>query len=185
MQFLSELWMPILIATALCVALSALVWRALPFHKTERRRLPTEPGVLEALRQDAPPPGLYAFPFVMGGDANRPDIKAALRKGPVGFVTIKAGGPTATGRMMAQAVAFYLIVTVFTAYVAWHSLKLGSPYLSVFRIVGTVTTMTYGLGMVQESIWFARPWKSWLYTALDSLLYGTATAGVFGWLWPQ
>jgi hypothetical protein len=185
MQFLSELWLPILIATALCFMLSAAVWRALPFHKTEWRRLSTEPGVLEALRKDAPTPGLYAFPFVMGGDANRSDIKVALQKGPVGFVTIRANGPMVMGRMMAQTIVFFLGVTILTAYVAWHSLKLGAPYLSVFRIVGAVTSMTYGLGLVQESIWFARPWKSWAYTMFDSLLYGTVTAGVFGWLWPK
>ena len=184
MQFVSELWAPILIATALCFVLSALFWTALPYHTKERRRLPTEQRMLDALRHDAPPPGLYAFPFVMGGDVNRPDIRAALHKGPVGFVTITANGPASMAKRLAQTMVFHLSVTTLTAYVAWQSLKLGSAYLDVFRVVGVVTAMTYGLGMTPESIWFGRPWKSWTFTLLDSGFYATVTAGVFGWLWP-
>lgn len=186
MRFFSELWVPILVSGAFCFVWSAIAWMVLPHHKTEWRRLPSEPDVLDALRNTPAPPGLYAFPFAMGADVNRADVKAAMVKGPVGYLTIGRPGVANMGKMMAQSVVFYLVTSTLAAYVAWHAgLGLGAPYRSVFRIVGTVVTMAYVLGSVPESIWFARPWKSWLYTLGDGVMMGLLTAGVFGWLWPQ
>lgn len=186
MQFLSELWIPILVSGAVCFVWAAVVWMVLPHHKSEWKRLPTEPDVLEALHKNPPAPGLYSFPFAMGGDLNRPDIKAALERGPVGFVAIAPSGPMNMGKMMTQSVVFYLVTSTLAAYVAWHAgLGLGAPYLSVFRIVATVATMAYVLGTVPESIWFGRPWKSWGYGVFDGAVMGMLTAGVFGWLWPK
>ena len=188
MQFLTDLWMPILVSAAICFVWAAIAWMALPHHKTEWKRLPSEPDVLDALRKSMPPPGLYAFPFARGADMNRPDIKTAMEKGPVGFVTIGPSGAMNMGKMMAQSVVFYLVTSTLAAYVAWHAAPgshLGVPYLTTFRIVGTVATMAYVLGTVPESIWFARPWKSWAYTLFDGTVMGLMTAGSFGWLWPK
>ncbi|HLA89478.1 MAG TPA: hypothetical protein VJL28_03470 [Gemmatimonadaceae bacterium] len=186
MRFLSELWMPILVSGAFCFVWSAIAWTVLPHHKTEWRRLPSEPDVLDALRRTPPPGGLYTFPFAMGADMNRADLKVAMERGPVGFVTIGKAGVPNMGKMMAQSVVFYLVTSTLAAYVAWNAgLGLGAPYRSVFRLVGTVVTMAYVLGSVPESIWFARPWKSWGYQLFDGIVAGLITAGVFGWLWPQ
>lgn len=188
MQFLSELWMPILVSGGICFVWSAVAWIALPHHKHEWRRLSTEPDVLSALRKDPPSPGLYTFPYAMHADLNRADIRTALEKGPVGFITVGRNGVPNMGKMMGQSVLFYLVTSTLAAYVAWHAApgsKLGVPYLTTFRIVGTVATMAYGLGTIPESIWFARPWKSWGYQMVDGTVMGLLTAGVFGWLWPK
>ncbi len=186
MEFLSELWNPILVSGVGCFVVSALAWTALPHHKSELRRLPTEPEVLEALRRHMPPPGLYTFPFSVDRDKDRADIKVALQKGPVGFVTIGHPGRASTGKMMIQMLVYFMVSSFLIAYVAWHAkLGLGAPFLAVFRIVGTIATMTYALGAVPESIWFARPWKSFGLQLADSLAYGLVTAGIFGVLWPK
>ena len=40
------------------------------------------------------------------------------------------------------------------------------------------------MAVVQDAIWFGRPWSSAWKVLGDALLYGLMTAGVFGWLWP-
>jgi hypothetical protein len=188
MQFLAELWMPILLSGGVCFVWSALAWTVLPHHKRDLRRLSGEPDVLTALRKDPPPPGRYSFPFSRGADLNRADMRTALERGPVGFVTIGRNGVPHMGSMMGQSALFHLTVCALVAYVAWHAApgsKLGTPYLSTFRVVGTVSIMAYALGTTPESIWFARPWKSWASQALDATVMGLLTAGVFGWLWPK
>jgi hypothetical protein len=44
--------------------------------------------------------------------------------------------------------------------------------------------MGYGLGLLQNSIWYKRNWSATLKSVFDSLIYGLVTAGAFGWLWP-
>ncbi len=186
MRFLSELWIPILVSGGMCFVWATLAWVILPYHQTEWKRLPTEHDVLEALRKNIPPPGLYSFPFARGTDRTRADIRAALEKGPVGYVAITTAGRVDMSRMVVQSIIYYLLVSTLVAYVAWNAgLKLGAPYLSVFRMVGIVTTMAYVLGSVPESIWFGRPWKSWAIQLGDGVGFGVVTAATFAWLWPQ
>jgi hypothetical protein len=78
---------------------------------------------------------------------------------------------------------FYLIVSLLVAYVSWHAVEPDAKYLEVFRIAGTVASMSYILGTVPDSIWFGRPWANFRRQALDGLVFGLATGGVFGWLW--
>jgi len=86
---------------------------------------------------------------------------------------------------MAQSMVYYLLVSIIVAYVAGHVLPAGTPYLQVFRVVGTVSWLAYGFGVVPESIWFSRPWSSTFKQIFDALLYGLVTAGTFGWRWPH
>ena len=60
-----------------------------------------------------------------------------------------------------------------------------TPYLTVFRIVGTVTFAGYALALAQYSIWYGRAWSITLKSMFDGLIYALLTGGVFGWLWPQ
>jgi hypothetical protein len=87
------------------------------------------------------------------------------------------------GPMMGKAFAYNVVVSLLVAYVSWHALGPGAPYLSVFRIAGAVAAMSYVLATVPESIWFGRPWRSFWLQALDGTVYGLFTGGVFGWLW--
>jgi hypothetical protein len=69
--------------------------------------------------------------------------------------------------------------------VAAHSLVPGAEYLKVFRIVGTVGFLAYGMGQFPAAIWMGKPWKVAWKEAFDALVYGLLTAGTFGWLWPR
>lgn len=188
MRFLYELWIPIVVSSGFCFVWSAIAWAVLPHHKKEWKRLSTEPDVLAALRKDMPKPGQYQLPFSMRADLKRADTKTALETGPVGFIRIGKSGVPNLARMMGQSVLFYLLTTSLVASLAWYvapGSKLGPQYLTTFRVVATTATMAYVLGAIPESIWFARPWKSWFYQVIDGAVMGLMTAAIFGWLWPK
>jgi hypothetical protein len=185
MDFVLELWKPILLGGIAVFVLSALVWTVFPHHRKEWAAFTNEPAVADALRAGSPAPGLYSMPFMSDmKELGTPDGKARMEQGPVAYVTIAPNGVPAMGPMMAKSAAYNIVVAVFVAYVAWHALGPGAEYLAVFRVVGTVTFMSYALGVVPESIWFARPWKSFALQTFDALLYALVMAGVFGWLRP-
>ena len=184
MHFLFDLWVPILASGLGVFFMSALVWTALPTHKTEFGKFANEDAVLAALRASAAVPGRYVAPYM--GDpaaAGTPEGRARLEKGPIAHITVAPPWNPGMGPMLIKSALSSILISVFTAYVAWHSLPQGAAYLAVFRITGTITFMTYSLGAMSESIWFARPWKSFGLQAFDALLYAGVAAGVFGWLW--
>jgi len=186
MTFLLQLWMPILLSAVVVFVLSALAWTAMPHHKHEWQPLPDEDAVITAMRANPPAPGQYTIPFYADPKArDNPVVREKLMKGPVGFITIIPNGMGAMGPMMVKSFAFNVIVSFLVAYVAWHALGEGASYLAVFRQVGAVASMSYVLAAVPESIWFGRPWRSFWLQAIDGLVFGLFTAGVFGWLWPR
>lgn len=184
MQFMVELWIPILVSGLAVFVLSALVWTVFPHHRKEFAPLSNEAAVMDALRAGNPAPGRYVAPHMADHKASgTPEGKARLERGPVAFITIAPNGLPSMGPMMAKSLLYNIVVAIFVAYIASHSIDAGAAYLHVFRITGCIAFAAYALGTVPESIWFARPWSSWLLGAFDSLLYALVLAGIFGWLW--
>jgi hypothetical protein len=185
MQFLTTLWMPILVSGLAVFVMSALVWTALPHHRKEFHGLPNDDAVLGAIRGGKPSPGLYMTPFFGSQEARgTAEAKAKMEAGPMAFITVMPGGNRSMGPMMAQSAVANLLIASFVAYLAYHTLPAGAEYLTVFRITGTATFMAYGLAHIPDSIWFGRPWTSYLLGAFDALLYALIAGGIFGWLWP-
>lgn len=185
MEFLSQLWMPIVVSGFIVFALSALAWTVMPHHKKDFTGLPNAEAVQSLMRQNPPSPGQYAVPWVsdMRG-LEDPKVKEMMMQGPRAYITVVPNGMPSMGPMMVQSLVFYLIVSTLVAYVSWHALPAGADYLEVFRIAGTTASMSYILATVPDSIWFGRPWGNFGRQAMDGLIFGLATAGVFGWLWP-
>jgi hypothetical protein len=71
------------------------------------------------------------------------------------------------------------------AYIAAHTRPAGAPYLSVFRVVGSVAALAYAAAPVPGATWFSRSWGSTTREHFDGLVFGLVTAGIFGWLWPR
>jgi hypothetical protein len=182
----TALIVPIVISAVLVFILAALVWMVLPHHKGEWKGFSNEDAVRNALGAQKPADGIYMVPFAGSAPARKdPAFLKKLQDGPRAFVTMAGAGNVSMGPMMAQSVVFYLIVSSITAYVAAHVLPAGTPYLQVFRVVGTIAWLAYGFGTVPESIWFGKPWSSTLKGMLDALLFALVTAGTFGWRWPH
>lgn len=185
MEFLTQLWLPIVVSAVLVFILSALAWTVMPHHKKDFTGLPNADAVQAVMRQNPPATGQYAIPWVsdMRGMED-PKVKEQMQQGPRAYITIVPNGMPSMGPMMAQSVVFYMIVSLLVAYVSWHALGPGAEYLAIFRFAGTTASMSYILATVPDSIWFGKPWANWRRQALDGLVFGLATAGVFGWLWP-
>ncbi len=183
MQFVVDLWLPILLSGVAVFLLSALSYAALPFHTKEWHKLESEDAVSAALRAGNPKPGLYSIPFAEPGAMKDPAWQAKIAAGPNAYVTIVPPGMPAMGKMMGQSVVYNLIVSVFVAYVASFTIAAGAEYLTVFRVTGTVAFMAYFFSGVPDAIWFGRPWKSIGLIAIDALVYGLVVGGIFGWRW--
>lgn len=186
MQFLSDLWLPIVVSGIGVFIMSALIWTVLPNHKTEFSGVTTEDALMDALRSGASAPGRYVVPWMGGGGElmKTEEGRAKVAAGPIAYITVQERGLPNMGKMMGFSLVASIVISAFVGYLAWHTIVPGTDYLQVFRITGTATFMAYSLGYISESIWFARPWKSFAINAFDALLYSGITGGVFGWLWP-
>jgi hypothetical protein len=185
MEFLTQLWLPIVVSAVVVFLLSALAWTVMPHHRKDWQPLPNEDAVLATMRTNQPGPGQYAVPYFADPKMREdPAMKEKLIRGPSAYITVIPTGMPAMGPMMAKSLIFNLVVSLLVAYVAWHALGADAPYLPVFRIVGATSMMSYILASVPESIWFGRPWRTFGLQVMDGVVFGLFTAGIFGWLWP-
>lgn len=184
MVSLAALWLPIVLSAVLVFFVSAAVWMAMPHHKKDFSAVDDEDGVMDALRPHVRP-GMYYFPFGTGAELKTEEYQAKVRKGPVGILRVRDAESTINmGGALVKSLALYLTIGLFVAYIASRTLPIGTDYLTVFQITGTVAFMAHGFVGFQESIWFGLPGSVAFKHALDGLAYALLTAGVFGWLWP-
>lgn len=119
MQFLSALWLPILVSGIAVHILSALVWTVLPNHKTEFAGVPVEDAIMNALRSARVVPGRYVVPWMGGGELMKtPEGKARLAAGPIVYLTVQKPGMPNMGTLMAQTLVSSLVISVFVGYLA-------------------------------------------------------------------
>ncbi len=181
MEFLSALWMPIVVSAVVVFFASFITHTILPHHKSEFKKLPNEDAVLSTAA--GAPPELYMFPFPASmADMKSPEFIAKTEKGPNGMLIIWPK-PVNKAENLAMTFLFYVVVGVFIAYLGWHSIDAGSTYLHRFRICGTIAFAAHGLGWMSYFIWFryGRFWPNFF----DSVIFALLTAGVFAWLWPK
>lgn len=185
MVSLGSLWLPILLSAVLAFFASFVSWGLSGFHKSDYKRLPQEDEFLAVLKKVGPARGEYMFPFCASPDAaKKPETAKKFAEGPVGQITIRPPGMPPMAKMMALTFVFFVVVSVFVAYVGSRALRPGSEYLDVFQVVGTVAILAYSASSIPHTIWFGRPWSSTFKDIVDGVVYGLLTAGVFGWLWP-
>jgi hypothetical protein len=181
-----ELWLPILLSGIVCLVAGALLHMLVPLHKNDWAGLPGEDGVLDAMRKAGVGAGMYMFPWCRDAKLrNTPEFQAKWAAGPTGVVVVMQKGPFSMGPAMVKMVLYHLVVGVLLAYIATRTLDRGTDYLHVFRIIGTVGTMAYGLGSFPQAIWYQFKWSFAVKSLVDGLVFGLLTAGVFGWLWPR
>lgn len=183
MDFISTLWLPILLSAVFVFIVSSLVHMVLGYHAGDFQKLPNEDQVMDTLRGLNIPPGHYAMPKADSmKDFSSEAHKAKMKKGPVAMLNVR-GPNMSMGSSLVKWFVYCVVVGFFAAYVAAHSLPVDAPYLTVFRIVGCSAFMGYGLGLFQEAIWSGRSWRSTWTGVFDALLYALVTGGTFGWLW--
>jgi hypothetical protein len=184
MAFLAQLWLPIVVSAVLVFVVGAVTHMLAPYRRTEWGHLPKQGAIQEALRGAAP--GLYVFPTPADpAERGKPEALQRWAEGPSGWLSLVHPGPINMGRNLGLSLLMNLFVSAMAGYVAVHALGAAPHYRPVFRLIGTVGFLAYGVGPIFEAIWFWRPWRSLLYLAIDALLYGLVMGGTFGWLWPR
>lgn len=183
MEFLTTLWLPIVLSAVFVFIISSVIHMVLGYHASDYKQLSNEDQVMDALRDLNIPSGHYAVPKPQSmKDFNTPEFKAKMAKGPNMMITVRKPGMS-LGSNLLQWFAFLLLVNIFVAYVANHTIQPGADYLTVHRLVGCVAFMGYGLALFQDAIWGGKSWGATWKMLFDALVYGLVTGGTFGWLW--
>jgi hypothetical protein len=183
---IAQLWLPIVLSSAIVFVVSAVIHMAPLWHKNDFPRMKDEEKALDALRPLAIPPGVYMIPRAEGGKEMRsPEFSEKMKRGPVMMLTVWPNGPVTMGKQLALWFLYTVAIGFMCAYVAGRALPAGAAYLQVFRFVGTTAFLCYAAALWQMSIWYGRPWSVTVKDTIDGLLFALATAGTFGWLWPR
>ncbi|MBT3341287.1 MAG: hypothetical protein HOM34_06140 [Planctomycetes bacterium] len=185
MEFLTTLWLPILLAAFFVFGVSSVLHMVLSLHKSDYRKLPNEASLLNEMRNGGLTPGSYMFPGVDSKeDCTPPEMAEKYAKGPVGQILIRANNSCNMGLSLIQWFVLSIVISLLTAYLAWITLGAGADSSILFRVVFTTAWMAYGFGSIQESIWKGNSWKSTSVYLFDAALYALATASTFQQFWP-
>jgi hypothetical protein len=185
MVSIASLWLPILLSAVAVFVVSSIIHMVLPYHKSDYRRLPSEDGVMDALRTFDLPPGDYMFPMPNAGDMKNPAFLEKWSKGPAGSMTVMPKGPWSMGRNLSLWFLYCVVVGITAAYIAGRALPAGAHYRAVFRFAGATAFYGYALALWQNTIWYKRAWTTTLKQTIDGLIFALVTGGFFGWLWPR
>ncbi|MDH3590218.1 MAG: hypothetical protein OEQ74_12545, partial [Gammaproteobacteria bacterium] len=169
MVSLISLWIPIVVAAAICWIAGSVVWMVLPHHKSDYAKVGGEDAARSALRGLAA--GQYNIPYIADPSKISDEDKQKFADGPVAFLTVLENGFPNLAKNLVQQFLFYLIVGTLVAYVAGAALPAGTAYLKVFQVVGATAWLAYGFSTIQDSIWFGRPWSLSAKSAFDALIY--------------
>ncbi len=184
MEFLIELWLPILLSSVMVFLGGSVMNMLLPHHTKDYTRLPDEDALREVMQAQQLSPAQYAIPFAHSKEDWRSEaVKKKFETGPVGLLIV---GPNGSGmsRQFIQQAIYVLSISIMVAYVAYAAFGgTDQEYLKVFQVAGTVATLGYSGALFLNSIWFNVPWGNTWRHAFDGLVYGLLTAGIFGWLW--
>jgi len=181
-----SMWIPILLSAVAVFVASSIIHMVLPYHRSDYKKLTSEDEVMAALRKSNVTPGDYLFP--------RPDSRQAMKdpafiekmtKGPVGFMTVRAGGPPSMGKPLILWFIYCVVVSVFAAYISGRALAAGAPSRAVFCFAGVTAFAGYALGLWQNTIWYWRSAMITLKATFDGLIYALITGAIFAWLFPH
>ena len=185
MEFLSDLWLPILLSAAAVWIVSAIVWMALPHHKNDFIGLPDEDAFMDLVHKSGIPPGNYVFPDFRKREAMKSEkVCKALEEGPIGHLSVWQPPLTMGGKMIATFVV-YLVANTFIAYLASIALHTTADFAKVFQVVGTAGVLTYAFSFIPNAIWFGSYRRTIVAGIVDGIVYGVITGLIFAWRWPH
>jgi len=180
----TQLWLPIVVSAVVVFFASFVAWMVLPHHKKDVKMLPDEKAMLERLKQMNLPPGVYMWPNCGSPeDMKSAEFKARNDAGPWGSLSVLSGKPN-FGRNLVLVFLFYLVVSLFVAYITAQARAAGAEFATVFQVAGATAILGYCAGAIPSSIFFSKPFRFVLTDFVDSLVYGLLTGLVFAWLWP-
>ena len=171
MEFLIDLWLPILVGSIALYICSCISWMALPHHFGDRKKLACETEVMDWVREQSIPPGNYMFPYgETHSEQGTKEFRERYEKGPTGTLNVYAPANMVVNCLKTF---LYFVVTVLTigyiTHVACPPAAETTDFMRVFRIAGTIGILTYASSGVLNRIWFvSRQWTE----IVDGIAYG-------------
>ncbi len=187
MEFLTELWLPIVLSTVIVFIASAVLWMALPLHKAEFNKPPNEDAVLDLVREQGLEPGQYFLPYCQDmGSHKDPAFLEKWKRGPWLMMTVMHQAPN-FGKSLITWFIYQLVLCAIIAYAAAASLGFAQDheYLKVFQVVGVIALLGQAGMCIQDTIWKGSAWRPSITKLVDGVVYALLIAGVFAWLWPS
>ena len=187
MDFITYLWLPIIVAAVGVFVASSLIHMVFKWHQSDYLGLANEDAVRTAIRANSPRPGQYAIPYCSDfKQMGTPEMQQKFREGPIAWLTLRAPGMPSMGPMLGQWFVLNLVVAGLVGYIASKTLLLTAPtFLGICREVGVITFLAYAGGSISGGIWMGKPWSSVAKEVLDAFIYGVVSALAFAWLWPH
>ena len=180
-----QLWLPIIAGGLLAWIASGVIHMVIKYHNSDYNELSNEDEVMDAVRKGNPSPKMYTVPFCsdmkkMGEDS----MQKKFAEGPVAMIAVMPNGMPPMGKLMAQQIAFFVIGSIFIAYIATLTLSAGSDFMTVFRLISVIGFLAFGWGTIPFSIWYGHTWSTTFKYLVDALIYAFIVAAMFAWLWP-
>ncbi len=185
MEFLTALWLPILLSAAAIWIVSIILSMALPHHQRDFIALPDEDDFMDYLRRSDIQPGNYVFPDFRKREAMKSEkVQKALKEGPVGHLSVWRT-PLTMGGTMAATFVVYLAVSTLIAYLTRVALPGAAPFARVFQVATTAGILAYCFSFIPNALWFGAYKRTIVATFIDGILYGAITGVIFAWHWPH
>ena len=180
MEFLINLWLPIILsAVALWVA-SSVFWTALPHHNQDFDPLPDEDAMMKSVTQLEIPPGRYLFPYPYHPGADRKALMEKYTQGPRG--SLVTWDMPNMGKNLGLTFVYFLLISAVTAYVAWAAIggQEALTFSKVLQIVGGIGVLVFCSSGQLHAIWFPR---RMIMEFVDGIAYGLIIGLIFASLW--
>jgi hypothetical protein len=180
MEFLTALWMPIVLSAVVLFFASFVAWTVLPHHESDFRKAPNEEKLMATVRELNLPPGSYMFPWCSHQEMKNPAMQERYKQGPRGKLVV--WDMPNMGRNLLLTFLYFLIVATFTAYIGYTAMGSGVDFMRVFRIIGSIGVLVYASSGQLNAVWFPR---RTLMDFIDGIAYGILMGLTFALLWPQ
>ena len=179
MDFLINLWLPVLLTAIALFIASSVCWTVLPHHENDFEKADSEDELMSSIRQLNLKPGKYMFPFMKHSEQSQQEMIDKYTAGPRG--TLVLWDMPNMGRNLGLTFVFFLLIAIVTAYIGWEALGADAGFLKVFQIIGALSVLVHCSSGQLNAIWFPRKTSM---DFVDGIAYGIITGLIFALLWP-
>ncbi len=185
MDFLTQLWLPILVSGVVVWIASFVFWMAIGHHNKDVQAIPGEKEFKETINRLNIQPGNYGFPDFHSCKGMSKEEKMKLYDSrPMGLLRVWA--PVNMGVNMLLTFLFYLITSTVIGYLGWAALPhTHDAFGHVMQVLGTAGILAYCFASFPNDLWFQKSKRSMLMNLIDGVVFGLITGAIFAWLWPK
>lgn len=190
MQFLIDLWLPIVLSAVLVFVASSVLWMATPLHKGDYSPPPDETDIQTALKKHNFGPGMFYIPWCKGGHGNAakdPEYQRKMAEGPWVLLMVPQSRPS-FGNTLGRWFINQVILAVLIAYAVHAAVTLAPArpeYLRLFQVVGGIAILAHGGMAAHDTMWKGLSFRHTIVKLVDAAVYSAITAGCFAGFWPK